>query len=413
MERRRPGPFGPGDSIRGFNDIHFRTVHSRSSLAAQPAPGADAVSGIKRRAVALARRVQCAGFGALHACGLYRRPAPPAVFVSERADWAIRWVGRYYVQEIEARHPGTVMLTDRPQGLYGRLLHFGSQFMWQVWADLLPRSNRYVTTYFHGKPEDGPEMARHVDYFLANHHRLARVVTAAGMIRRRLLAWGLPPEKVVHVNIGIESGHFRPPAPEERVAARRRFGVPDGTLCVGSFQKDGVGWSEGLEPKLIKGPDLLVAAAERLAREFPLFVLLTGPARGYVKRELERRGVPFAHVYFDDYRDLAAAYRALDLYLMTSREEGGPFSLLESMASGVPLVTTRVGMAEDFVEDGVNGALVEVEDLEGIVERGAAYLADPSRAAAAAAAGRRTAERYDWSIVAEDLYSRVYRDLLP
>ena len=45
---------------------------------------------------------------------------------------------------------------------------------------------------------------------------------------------------------------------------------------VGSFQKDGVGWAEGLEPKLIKGPDVLVAALELLKAEVPeLFVVLT------------------------------------------------------------------------------------------------------------------------------------------
>jgi len=42
--------------------------------------------------------------------------------------------------------------------------------------------------------------------------------------------------------------------------------------------------------------------------------------------------------------------QALDLYIVASREEGEPKAILESMASGVPLVTTEVGQAMDFVE---------------------------------------------------------------
>src|SRR2546430_13374802 len=48
----------------------------------------------------------------------------------------------------------------------------------------------------------------------------------------------------------------------------------------------------GLEPKLVKGPDVFVAVLERLRAQLPeLFVVLTGPARGYVRRELDRIGV--------------------------------------------------------------------------------------------------------------------------
>jgi glycosyltransferase involved in cell wall biosynthesis len=59
-------------------------------------------------------------------------------------------------------------------------------------------------------------------------------------------------------------------------------------------------------------------------------------------------------------------YHALDLYLVTSRNEGGPKSVLESMASGVPLVTTAVGMAPDVVLDGINGRLCSSFDPEAI-----------------------------------------------
>ena len=54
-----------------------------------------------------------------------------------------------------------------------------------------------------------------------------------------------------------------------RAAARRALGLPESAFVVGSFQKDGVGWGDGLEPKLIKGPDVLLEVAERCHERVP------------------------------------------------------------------------------------------------------------------------------------------------
>jgi glycosyltransferase involved in cell wall biosynthesis len=97
---------------------------------------------------------------------------------------------------------------------------------------------------------------------------------------------------------------------------------------------------------------------------------------------------------------------------MTSREEGGPQCLLESMASGVPLVSTRTGMAEDVIEDGGNGSLLEVDDIDGLVGRSAQLLADRERADNFRREGRRLAERYHWNEMAARLYDEVYKPLL-
>ncbi len=358
----------------------------------------------------LVRLGWCAGYGALNTLGLYRGSAPPVAYVTEKANWSIQWDARSYVGAIEACHPGTVAVTHRPQSLIGRVVHFGSQFHWGQWSRALSASNRTIVTYYHGKPADGPEMARHVDYFLANMKRLSGVVTASRMVERRLLDWGVPRAQLARVPLGVDTTHFRPPNADQRLVARAKWGVPPDVLCIGSFQKDGVGWGPGLEPKLIKGPDVFVAAVARLARDFPVFVLLTGPARGYVIKGLESHGVPFRHVFFDDYRDIVGCYHALDLYLMTSREEGGPKAVLESMASGVPLVATRTGMAEDVVEDGVNAYLAPVDNVETIVARAQSLLSDG--ASDFTTRGRITAEAYDWSIVSEVLYDTVYRELL-
>lgn len=57
--------------------------------------------------------------------------------------------------------------------------------------------------------------------------------------------------------------------------------------------------------------------------------------------------------------DMVEFYRGLDAYICTSRTEGGPHPLLEASACGVPLISTRVGLAPQLIRDGDNGLLVE------------------------------------------------------
>jgi glycosyltransferase involved in cell wall biosynthesis len=92
--------------------------------------------------------------------------------------------------------------------------------------------------------------------------------------------------------------------------------------------------------------------------------------------------------------ELARAYHALDAYLVTSRQEGGPKAVLESMAAGVPLVTTRVGQATEIVTPGRTGLLVEVDDTDALVSAVSTLHADDELRAALRTAGRDTAETY-------------------
>jgi glycosyltransferase involved in cell wall biosynthesis len=346
---------------------------------------------------------------------LNRRPASgaPVRFVIEEADWAVRWVGEHVRDEANRLAPGTVAVTTRPAEIHGRVVHFGSQYMWLAWGRAMGRSNRYVTSFFHGKREDGRDVARHIDRFLASEPRLSRIVVANGLVEARLIGWGVPRDKVVRIPIGVDTALFVAPSLEQRNTARAALGLAEGQVVIGSFQKDGTGWGDGMEPKMIKGPDVFVDAVARLAREFPVFVLLTGPARGFVKSRLEKIGIPYAHTYPAVHADLVRCYHALDLYIVSSREEGGPMGLMESMSSGIPIVSTRVGMAPDLIVDGQTGGLAEPDDVEGLVAKAArALITPPEERAVQLAAAREAVKVCDWSVVGRDHLEKVYRPIL-
>jgi glycosyltransferase involved in cell wall biosynthesis len=245
---------------------------------------------------------------------------------------------------------------------------FGSHFTLFAQPPL-DGTNRVGTTYYHGRPGTPgfPEFDEAFAELRARHRGLHRVQVTHGEMEQLVLSSGIDPAKVFRIPIGIDPAPFEPQTPDRRAAARHELGLPADAFVVGSFQKDGVGWGAGLEPKLIKGPDVLVAALARLHERMPdLHVLLSGPARAYVRAGLEAHGIPYVHRVLQHQRDVAGLYAALNAYVVPARQEGGPKGVLEAMTAGVPLVSTRVGQAADLVRDGENGYLVDVDDPEAL-----------------------------------------------
>jgi glycosyltransferase involved in cell wall biosynthesis len=263
-------------------------------------------------------------------------------------------------------------------------------FQHNHFAALQPRwlesSHRLGLSYFHGRPgtEGYPEFDRAYDALCAYAERVDRVQVTHDEMRDLVAAAGVAEERIFKIPIGIDVEHF-PLAPERDGSA----------FVVGSFVKDGVGMDEGLEPKLLKGPDTFVAVVARLRERIPdLSVLLTGPARGYVRGELDRLGVRYRHVVLRSRDELGRAYHEVDVCLVTSRQEGGPKSALEAMASGVPFVSTRVGQAAELVRDGENGLLAGVDDVDALTDAVERVHGDAGLRARLRATGRATAEAH-------------------
>jgi glycosyltransferase involved in cell wall biosynthesis len=268
--------------------------------------------------------------------------------------------------------------------------HFGAlQPRW------LESSHRLGLSYFHGRPGTPgyPEFDRAYETLKRNAQRIDRVQVTHAEMHELVVGAGVDPEKVHRIPIGVDLDNFPLADQTARTRARAELGIPQSAFVVGSFVKDGVGLGDGSEPKLVKGPDTLVASLARLHEEIPeLLVLLTGPARGYVRRELESRGVAQRHALLETRADLGRAYHALDVTLVASRQEGGPKAVLESLAAGVPLVTTRVGQAPELLTDGEDGLLVDVDDVDALVAAVLAIHADATLVARLRAAGRLKAE---------------------
>ena len=117
-------------------------------------------------------------------------------------------------------------------------------------------------------------------------------------------------------------------------------------------------------------------------------------------------------VIFTGYRrELLPVYASFDIFLLTSRREGLPNSLLEAMAMGLPVVTSDVAGAKELVVDGQTGFVLPQGDVAGIAQALTTLAADDRKRTQMGQAGRERVER-DFSFATrmyriEDLYQRV------
>lgn len=117
-------------------------------------------------------------------------------------------------------------------------------------------------------------------------------------------------------------------------------------LIIGSFVKDGNG-IKGDTPKLSKGPDILVDIMVKLSKQLSIKVVLGGYCRDWVIKEFKKNHI--SYVYMKKYSDINSLYDCLDYYLVTSRVEGGPQSILEASYRKIKILSTNVGIASDIL----------------------------------------------------------------
>lgn len=111
-----------------------------------------------------------------------------------------------------------------------------------------------------------------------------------------------------------------------------------------------------------------------------------------------------------DNAEIPALYASADCMLNPSTVDNMPISILESFASGVPVVSTDAGGIPDLVDDGVSGLLVPVGDADAMAGEVLRVLGDESLSAALREAGLKAATAYAWPTVREQ-WLQVYRSV--
>ena len=204
--------------------------------------------------------------------------------------------------------------------------------------------------------------------------------------------YALPPSAVPVVGNGIDLDAFRGPQRRGLRGAGARL------LCVAR-----------LAPA--KNHALLlqtVALLRESGRDVSLTLVGDGPLRGRLEELARELGISERVRFAGRRTDTPAFYRDCDLFVLLSDYEGMPMSIIEAMASGLPVVATRAGGVGELVDDGVSGALVEA-DAAAAAEAIAAICDDPALYARLSAGAVRTSSRYSATAMMEKyvgLYDR-------
>jgi len=137
--------------------------------------------------------------------------------------------------------------------------------------------------------------------------------------------------------------------PTDKNIARTRLGIDEKDFCIGSFQRDTEG-SDLITPKLEKGPDLFCDYIERVYREKKnIHILLGGWRRQYIINRLKNNNIKYTLFEKTNLKTIQLLYASCDLYIVSSRYEGGPQAIIEAAAMEVPIISTDVGIASSIL----------------------------------------------------------------
>ena len=195
-----------------------------------------------------------------------------------------------------------------------------------------------------------------------------RIISVSRDEAEHAVALGIGRRKLVLIENGIESWTPEQVA-QKRAATRARLGIGAGDVVVGFLGR--------LAPQ--KAPDVAVRAFRQILDGRPATRIVLagdGPEAAHVRALMSELGLGdrIARLPVANGPDVIPAF---DLFLMTSRYEGFPYVLLEALAAGCAIVTTRVGGVVDCVLDGENGAVVDDVDPDPIARAVLAIVNDP------------------------------------
>jgi glycosyltransferase involved in cell wall biosynthesis len=184
-------------------------------------------------------------------------------------------------------------------------------------------------------------------------------------VAQRLLAFGVPPEKIKTIANGIDVTAFERAQPLPLLK-------DEGSIVVGVVAR----------LDLQKGFEYLLRAARELCKMFPglkIVIAGEGPDRSAIEEMIEQYGLQSSVVLAGQQSNMPAVYAAMDIFVLPSLNEGLPMTVLEAMAASKPVIATRVGAIPSVIRDGENGLLLVPKDTEGLRNAVASLLNDPGR----------------------------------
>jgi len=214
--------------------------------------------------------------------------------------------------------------------------------------------------------------------------RADRLLSVSSRLADRMAAQvGVARARICVIRNGIDTNRFNPAA---RAAARQQLAIASDDVVIGTVGR--------LVP--VKDQSMLLRAAaelKRRTRQFRLLLAGDGPLRDALQEQAHALGIQNEVSFLGERRDVEVVLAACDVFVLSSLSEGLSNTILEAMSTGLPVVATRVGGADELVDDGRTGVLVPPAQPDALATALASLIDDPAARRTMGAAGRLRAER--------------------
>jgi sugar transferase (PEP-CTERM/EpsH1 system associated) len=225
------------------------------------------------------------------------------------------------------------------------------------------------------------------------------------VVSRQIASWltgtlGVATSRVTHICNGVDVKRFRPAPARDN---------PTGAVVIGTVGRLQTVKNQVL---LVRGCGLLLRQAPERAGTWRLCLVGDGPERAALEAAIDAEGLrPNATITgWND--DIPAALGGIDIFVLPSLNEGISNTVLEAMATGLPVIATAVGGNPELVVENETGFLIPPNDPAALAERLLRYLRSPALLREHGRAARDRAER-EFSIQRMLLdYARLYHDLI-
>jgi sugar transferase (PEP-CTERM/EpsH1 system associated) len=230
-----------------------------------------------------------------------------------------------------------------------------------------------------------------------------RFVTVSDDLRSWLIQTvGIPTSKITTIHNGVDSNRF---AAARRPSSRALLGFDDALFTLGTVGR--------LDP--VKDHATLIKAFLPIAQSQQptrLIIAGDGPARSTIERLGVELKIADKIQLLGERHDIPEVLQACDVFTLTSIAEGISNTILEAMASALPVVATRVGGNPELVDDGLTGYLVEARDVTGLTAAFETYLQDQNlRNRHGQNARARVLQKFSLEGMATQ-YARLYNDVI-
>jgi sugar transferase (PEP-CTERM/EpsH1 system associated) len=220
-------------------------------------------------------------------------------------------------------------------------------------------------------------------------------------------------ERIVYIPNGVDTEKFRPldsgsaleARPSDvRKRLRSQLGLPPNPVLVGTVGR--------LDP--VKDFPTLMKGFRQIKDHFSgakLVIVGDGPVRSNLSRLGEELGLDSSLIWLGERNDIPELLRSFDIFVQTSIFEGMSNTILEAMASSLPIIATDTGGNPEVVSNGENGILVPVGGVTELSVALQKYLSDPVlRYKHGSNSRRRAIDCFDLSLMAAR-YAEMYENL--